>query len=81
MSARSATSEGEAAGSTMPAAAGSPVGGGKLLARGIDTFLKELGAPAKRRLLRPQKQAMLVREGQPAFAVDSPYAQTLFNDR
>ena len=35
------------AGEQMPdsgAATGSPVGGGKLLARGIDTFVQELGA-------------------------------------
>lgn len=37
---------GEAGGqmSDSGAATGSPVGGGKLLARGIDTFVKELGA-------------------------------------
>ena len=46
------------AGGQMPdsgAASGSPVGGGKLLARGVDTFLKELGAAAKTRPGRSKK--------------------------
>ena len=67
------------------AATGNSVGSGKLLARGIDTFFKELGASAKRRFRRPQEQAKLVEQWQPPYALtvldNFPYAQTFLNER